>query len=371
MQKSYITGIGVAVPEYSISQEESFDLMSQILSFQNGDLNRLKALYRASGIHKRHTVVKDYTKQPSEFNWLPKSLKEHDFPSVADRMKVFKDNALPLSISAIDSLKNDYENKQLPSITHLITVSCTGMYAPGLDIDLVNHLSLSNKVQRTAINFMGCYGAFNGLKTADAICRSNPNAKVLLVCTELCTLHFQPGSTEDEILSAALFADGSAAALIEAKASEGISFEVEKGYTDLFPEGDSDMAWHIGNQGFEMVLSSYVPKLLNKGIHKFVNEMLEETDMNLSEINHWAIHPGGKQILVSIEDALRLPKNQNDIARSILKEYGNMSSATVLFVLKRLKSVLSRKNEGESVLSMAFGPGLTVEALLYKINFHC
>jgi len=370
MQKSFITGIGYAVPKFSVSQQDSIRLMSQVLKLSDTEENRLKALYRASGIKKRHTVVEDYTKLPADFEWLPKSLVNEQFPAIAERMKLFRQEALPLSIQAVESLKEDYPSNKLSEVTHLITISCTGMYAPGLDIDLVHRLSLANNVQRTAINFMGCYGVFNGLKVADSICRSNPEAKVLLVSTELCTIHFQPGNSEDETLSAALFADGSAAALIESVPTKGISFEIEKGYTDLFPEGDADMAWQIGNQGFEMILSSYVPKLLNKGVKGFIDGLLKGTALKTEDISHWVIHPGGKQIINSIEEALQIPKSYNEISRTILEEYGNMSSATVLFVLKELKKTLSKENENQSVLSMAFGPGLTLEALLYKI-VHC
>lgn len=372
MHKSYITGIGTAVPTFQVTQNQSFSLMSQILDLDDLGKNRIKALYRATGISKRHTIIKDFTQKPDQFDWLPQSLEVEEFPSVAARMDLYKKEALPLSLNAVKALQKKLPNSELPSITHLITVSCTGMYAPGLDIDLVQQLRLSNNVQRTAINFMGCYGAFNGLKTADAICKSDPQAKVLLICTELCTLHFQPGNTEDETLSAALFADGSAAALIESSPIKNtFCLSIEKGYTDLFPEGDNDMAWHIGNYGFEMILSSYVPKLLNKGIQKFVDSMLVDTNLSKDQIEHWAIHPGGKQILKSIENALQLNKDVNERSMRILNEFGNMSSATILFVLEELMNDLTRGNENEKILSMAFGPGLTVEALLFKILFHC
>ncbi len=371
MPTSYITAIGTAVPPYTLTQREILKTMQQMLHTDNEQMHRLEVLYRATGIHTRHTVVSDYGKPPELFTWLPASLEPQDYPSVAERMQLYQKEALPLSLDAVRNLEV-HLGHALPEITHLITVSCTGMYAPGLDIDLVHALKLSNNVQRTAINFMGCYAAFNGLKTADAICRSTPNAKVLVVCTELCSIHFQPKVSEDELLSAAIFSDGSAAALVESSPRHnGFSLEITKGYTDLFPEGNRDMAWYIGNQGFEMVLSNYVSQLLHKGIRHFMERMLTDTPWKVDSVDYWAIHPGGKQILKAVEDALSLLPTHNHWAYQILKEFGNMSSATVLFVLQAIMKQLHTTDHQKSILSMAFGPGLTVEALLYKVHAQC
>ncbi len=369
MPSSYLTAVGTAVPAHAVPQSTLLDVMQKLLLLSDPqEMRRLAALYRATGIAQRHTVVQDYTRIPPNFTWLPNSLLPADFPSVAERMALYRQEALPLAQRAVKNLAQKLSNQQLPALTHLITVSCTGMYAPGLDIELVHALGLPLHIQRTAINFMGCYGAFNALKVAQAICQSQAQAKVLVVSTELCTLHFQPDNSPDALLSAALFADGAAAALVEANpAAQGLSLEMGQGYTRLFPEGDADMAWHIGNQGFEMVLSSYIPQLLREGIGRFVAEMFGQEGQGAHDIDFWAIHPGGKEILNAVEAALHIPRTQNRWAHEVLKQYGNMSSATILFVLERLWDALTPADRGRKVLSMAFGPGLTVEAQAYTV----
>jgi prepilin-type processing-associated H-X9-DG protein len=242
------------------------------------------------------------------------------------------------------------------------------MYAPGLDIDLVKQLRLQTTVQRTAINFMGCYAAFNALKVADAFCKSDPDARVLIVCTELCSLHFQREATEDNLLANALFADGSAAVLVESTSKSTLKLKFESFHNDLSREGDQDMAWTVGDLGFEMKLSSYVPEIIRSGIAELTNSLLKKISKKLSDIHHFAIHPGGKKILEVIEKELGISHSQNQSAYQVLQQYGNMSSPTVLFVLKEVIKTLSKKNEGENILSFAFGPGLTLESMVLQIE---
>jgi predicted naringenin-chalcone synthase len=214
---------------------------------------------------------------------------------------------------------------------------------------------------------MGCYGAFNGLKMADTICRANANAKVLIVCVELCTLHFQKKMDEDFLLSNALFADGAAAVLIEGKANQNAkSLALKSFFCDLYFEGKQDMAWQIGDFGFEMTLTSYIPKLIKSGIKALIDKLLQDAGLTNTDINLYAMHPGGKAILEAIEKALNITEKENEYAYSILKDYGNMSSATVLFVLEKiLKDTQNLK--GQNILSCAFGPGLTLESMILKI----
>ncbi|HEY5692539.1 MAG TPA: type III polyketide synthase, partial [Cyclobacteriaceae bacterium] len=242
------------------------------------------------------------------------------------------------------------------------------MFAPGLDIELVRQLELSSTISRTSINFMGCYAAFNALRVADSFCQQNKSAKVLIVCTELCSIHFQKENSEDNKLANALFADGSAALLVEASPRANINLEIGKFFCDLFTEGERDMAWSIGDTGFKMKLSAYVPAVIKNGIKKLTFSLLSLNKINLSDIDYFAIHPGGKKILEAIEDQLGLKKSDNKYAYDVLKRYGNMSSPTVLFVLKEIYMSITSKDQGKKILSLGFGPGLTLESLILTVK---
>ena len=217
---------------------------------------------------------------------------------------------------------------------------------------------------------MGCYAAFNALKVADAFCHQNTDAKILIVCTELCSLHFQKTPTEDNLLANALFADGSAALLVESETDQALKLKPESFHSALIAETDQDMAWAIGNLGFEMKLSTYVPSIIKSGIAKLTDTLLNKISRKLSDIQFFAIHPGGKKILENIELELGVTREQNEAAYTILKNYGNMSSPTILFVLHNLMSKLRSEHHNEYILSFAFGPGLTLESMVLKIETH-
>jgi predicted naringenin-chalcone synthase len=284
-------------------------------------------------------------------------------------MELYKQHAVPLCIEAIENCLFSYKEFDTSQLTHLITVSCTGMYAPGIDIELIEAIGLPTHIQRTAINFMGCYAAFNALKAADAICKANADAKVLIVCVELCTLHFQKHKTEDHLLSNALFADGAAAAVMEAKPKKECSISIESAYCDLYFTGKHDMAWHIGNFGFEMTLSAYIPELIQQGIRNLAEKLLKHLKLTIADIHLFAVHPGGRRILEVIEQQLGMKKEDNRYAYHTLKEFGNMSSPTILFVLKALWNDLQQSDAGKNILSFAFGPGLTLESMLMRVNY--
>lgn len=368
MVLSIIHSIGTAVPENRIDQKRIADFMAQAHGFDEREKTRLNALYRASGIAQRHSVIADYgSLTPADWSFYPHSPDLKPFPSTKTRSELYKNEALKLASKAV---RNCLEGTEVSTseITHLITVSCTGMYAPGLDIDLVKSLDLPKSVQRTSINFMGCYAAVTGIKTADAICKAMPESKVLLVAAELCTIHFQNKTDEDNLLANAIFSDGSAALLMTAR-EEGKDYE--KGlspkafHCDLLPDGEKDMAWNIGDFGFEMKLSAYVPDLVKGGVKTLIDQLSALLDG--THIGHYAIHPGGKKILTVIEEELGIEKVQNRHAHEVLRNNGNMSSPTVLFVLKALMESVNAENKGEHVLSMAFGPGLTLESAVFEI----
>ncbi|HVD96626.1 MAG TPA: type III polyketide synthase [Cytophagaceae bacterium] len=366
--KSYITSIGTAVPKYRNKQSTIAEFMSAASEMNEEETSKLNMLYRASGIGFRQSVIPDFGMKNGDFTFFPNTPGLEPFPTVGERMKLYEREALPLALNAVQDCLNNIEIN-LSDITHLITISCSGMYAPGLDIELIEKLGLSRNVQRTCINFMGCYAAFNGLKTADAICRSQKNAKALVVCVELCTIHYQKTKDWDQILSNALFSDGAAAVLVSAeKPATGKLFSMENFHCDLAPEGKGDMAWHISDHGFEMTLSSYVPDLIKSGIGQLTEDLLAKLGMASEEIDFYAIHPGGKKILEAIETVLHIEKTKNRFAHHVLREYGNMSSPTVLFVLKEILQQIGNSDDQKNILSFAFGPGLTLESMMLKVH---
>lgn len=327
---------------------------------------KLRVLYRATGIQSRYSVLDDFTQNSARL--FSASGQGGSFPGVGRRMEVFKEEAVTLAAAAIDDCFMRIPGCSKDSISHLITVSCTGLYAPGLDIDLIETLGLSSRIERTAINYMGCYAALTAIKVADSICRANPKAWVLIVCVELCSIHFQKEKTENNILAQALFGDGAAAIVMHSEPQAEICLNVETSYCDLVSEGKSDMAWGIGDFGFEMRLSSYVPDILKKGVRSLTQNLLESMDLNLDQVSYFAIHPGGKKILEAVESELKLPKERNSHSYQVLARYGNMSSPTILFVLKSIWQELTGQDKDKRILSFAFGPGLTLESMLFRIE---
>lgn len=363
---SYITAIGTANPAYRFSQSVIAEFMLSTMKLSGDDARKLKTIFRASGIDYRYSVLEDYGKK-GDFSFFSKIADAEIFPSTEDRLRIFQQQAPGLSVAAVRDLAASYA-VELKAVTHLIVVCCTGMYAPGLDIDLIRQLGLPTTVQRTAINFMGCYAAFNALKAADAFCKSDARAKVLIVCTELCSLHFQAKGTDDNLLANALFADGAASVLVEAESSSRLKLRLEDFHNDLSVAGEHDMAWTVGDLGFEMRLSAYVPEIIRGGIASLTNTLLQKVSKKFSDIKHFAIHPGGKKILAVIEQELGIGRAQNQAAYEVLSRYGNMSSPTVLFVLKEVIGKLTSANMGEHILSFAFGPGLTLESMVLNIE---
>ena len=373
---TYISAIGTAVPDHRIAQRDIARFMARTLQLDEAEQQRLLALYRASGIDHRYSVLADYGRT-DDFSFFPNTPGLEPFPDIQQRMQVYQREAVRLSSEAAVRCLDQLPTLRRSDITHLIYVSCTGMYAPGVDIALVHQLGLNTHVQRTAINFMGCYAAFNALKVADSIAQAQPEAKVLVVCTELCSIHFQKNNGEDTLLANALFADGSAAVVIsQDRDLNDLQLSMEQFYCDLAPDGQQDMAWNIGNFGFEMRLSSYVPKIIKQEIKQLTQRLLrhlayaEGEQMPLASeatVDYYAIHPGGKRILQVIEEVLSLDREENYHAYKVLRHYGNMSSPTILFVLQSLMNDLTVADHDKHVLGLAFGPGLTLESMLLRV----
>jgi predicted naringenin-chalcone synthase len=335
--------------------------MQRIYAGDSQANRKIRFLYQQSGIGWRYSVIPDYTRPATEWEFYPPTENLEPFPSLERRMAMFRKYASPLSLEAI---RRCLEGKlNAAQITHLITVSCTGVSAPGLDLELMEALGMPPTMFRTSVNFMGCYAAVHAMKLADALIAADPGSNVLLVCTELCTLHFQQEPTIDNMLSSLLFADGAAAVLMTSGDHPARGVTLSAFYSEVVPRGKSEMTWDLSSTGFRMTLSQYVADLIDADFAGLVGRALEKSGMRKEDIHYWCIHPGGKKILDSIARNLPLPGGLLDDSYEILKSYGNMSSPTILFVLQRM---MARLEYGRSnhIFGAAFGPGLTMETFI-------
>lgn len=353
---SKILSIGTAVPAYQHRQEEILDFMQRVYALGETDKRKLRFLYRQGGIDTRYSVLPDYSLPTNEWQFFSPSESLEPFPCLEKRMECYQQNAAALSIKAIEQCRQQVEGI---NITHLITVSCTGMSAPGLDLEIMEQLDLPPTTWRSSVNFMGCYAAIHALKLADAFCKADRNANVLIVCTELCTLHFQKEFTPDNITSSLLFADGAAAVLVSGD-EERNGLVIDSFYSTVLHKGKKDMSWALSSKGFLMTLSGYVADLIEEDFDKLVQDALAVNGLNKSDISHWCVHPGGKKILESIHKSLGFTNGQLQHSYDTLRNYGNMSSPTVLFVLKNIMDTLNHQ-QSNRIFGAAFGPGLTME----------
>lgn len=360
-KSAYLTKIGTALPDHSYDQLELADWMADRISADKALKRKLKVLYKMTRIEQRHSVLPDFTMNAKN----SKLFKDRNLePKVEQRMKVYHESVLNLSIKSIEDTIEDEDD--LKEITHLITVSCTGLSAPGVELRLKEELPFRDDLQVHAVNFVGCYAFFPALKMAEAFCQADPSARVLIVATEICTIHFQNSESEDHILSNALFADGSAACLIAGEKAaflkNGLALKLENTAQMHFPQGKQDMAWEVHSSGFLMKLTSYVPDLLNAGIGQLVERLKDQIKYD-GDIQNWAIHPGGRRILEVCADELKLNANQLDASYKTLRQVGNLSAPTILFVIKEL---WSEAKADQHLFACGFGPGLTLEGALFK-----
>jgi predicted naringenin-chalcone synthase len=364
-----LLGIGTAVPVHAISQRDAAALAIGFANAPAGRERTLEALYRKSGIKSRGSVLLE---EPGgrpfvqEF-FPPADLATTGGPTTGERMARYAIEAGRLAIDAARAALA--AARTLPAaITHLVTCSCTGFASPGVDIELIEELGLAPTVARTHVGFMGCHGAFNALRVAEAFAAGGVERTVLVVCVELCSLHFQYGGLDDHVVANSLFADGAAATVCRQALPADPQGGGEPGgpagpwrlvrqASCVLPGSQREMGWLIGDTGFEMSLSARVPDLIAAHLRPAVAAAVAEAGLALSEIATWAVHPGGPRILSAVEGALDLPADAVAASRGVLAEHGNMSSATILFVLERLRAAGAHGPCG----ALAFGPGLAVE----------
>ena len=362
-------GFGTAVPSTAITQAEAVQIAERICCRTEAQAELLPSLYRHSGIRKRHlafspafmTDVLQGTKHSGSV-FLPREGPDDPGPTTGQRMEQYVREAAPLAIQAAQRAVQEAAVDPA-SLTHLVTVSCTGFHAPGVDIELIKDLALKPTIERTHVGFMGCHGALNGLRVARAFTTASASARVLLCAVELCGLHYHYRWSPKKMVSNALFADGAAAVVgAPPAAAPADAWQATASSACLFPGCEHAMTWNIGDFGFEMSLSTRVPDLLARNVRPWLAGWLAECGLRLADVASWAIHPGGPRILSAVEEALDLNPDATAVSREVLAECGNMSSPTVLFVLQRLRD----RRASLPCVALGFGPGLATEAALFR-----
>ncbi len=353
----WIAGIGTALPPHRIAQTDAADIAQHFSCDSDAQRRLFQAVYRKAGVEARHCVVLDTSEGPLESR---QSFFGEQDPTTIDRMRKYEAEAGTLAVASARAALEDAAISP-ERITHLITVTCTGFYAPAFDITLIKQLPIHRQVARTQIGFMGCHGAFNALRVAKAFLDADPSACPLICAVELCSLHHQYGWNPEKIVANSLFADGSAS-LVGLSSAPGACgsapYHVVGNGSTLIPNSEDAMSWRIGNQGFEMTLSARVPELIHQGLRPWLEPWLAQFGRTIATVGSWAVHPGGPRILSSVQEAIGIDRATLSVSQSVLAECGNMSSPTILFILDRLR----RTQAPRPCVALAFGPGLAVEA---------
>ena len=360
---SWQRGFGLSLPEHSIAQSDAAELVRTFNADTEDQTRVLRELYRRTGVRRRHSVVLESSEEAAatrQSTYTPRSAERPLGPTTSERMRSYEQHAGLLATMASRRAFADAKC-DAAEITHLVTVSCSGFHAPGFDIELLQTVELSPSVARTHVGFMGCHGALNGLRVADAFLKADPRANVLLCCVELCSLHHQYGWSPDRIVSNALFADGAAAVVLTRHDEFSAGWQLLASGSVVLPDTLDDMGWRIRDHGFQMTLSARVPNLIKQHLRPWLCEWLGARGLTLDKIRSWAFHPGGPRILTAAGEALGLQRVQWAVSESVLADFGNMSSPTILFILDRMR----QEAVSGPCVALAFGPGLTIEAALF------
>ena len=354
MTTAYINRVATAVPPHDIHQ--AFRGYAQSL-FRDDRRSGLLfgRMAEKSGIEHRYSYFAPAIVPGGDALDVEGFYPRGEFPDTAARMRRFEQLAPGLAQTAIDRLELGAERDR---VTHLLITCCTGFSAPGLDLEVVERCKLPSSVERTMIGFMGCYAAINALKLARHIVRSEPSARVLILNLELCTLHLKETTDIEQVLSFLIFGDGCAASLVSADA---VGTALDSFRAVVVPDTRELITWNLRDFGFDMILSGKVPAAIHDALHEHRSEILEGAPVD--SIDFWAVHPGGRTVLDAVERAFDLAPPALSASREVLRRYGNMSSATVMFVIERL---LRSGARGRTGCAMSFGPGLTAETMLFR-----
>lgn len=353
-----ILGLGTAVPPYRIDQADTAWRLAEALADKPDSARWARRIFKQCGVVSRYTCEPNLLDAAADCRYFP-STSTADAPSTAERMRIFKSESVPLGLTAARQALSD-GGVAAADITHLITVSCTGQFLPGLDAALVQQLGLAPTVTRIPLNFLGCAAGLKAICLSRQIISGAKGANVLIVCVELCTLHIQPSGDRESLFAASFFGDGASACVVGAAGTKhkGI-YMLGKEHSVLLPDCADEMVWEVGNNGFDLYLSPHIPKLIGELIPAEVVRLFGNYRPEL-----WAIHPGGRGIVESLQTKFELTDEQAAPSLGVLRDYGNVSSATILFVLKAMRRQLKEAGSGQaSGIALAFGPGLTAEMI--------
>jgi len=356
-----------------MTQADAIELAKIICCRTDQERNLVQALYRRAGVRERrtalpHTIAYQWLRVPvatGDGSVLPDDEPTACVgPTTAERMAFYREHAPILAVQA--AAKALAESGVAPGdITHVVTVTCTGFDAPGVDVALIEQLGLRSTTERIQVGFMGCHGAVNGIRAALPLVEADPSRRVLLCAVELCSLHFSFTWDPARAVGNAVFADGAAALVLgsetDDRPGEAPRWHPRATGSCLIPNSTDAMSWSIGDHGFEMVLSPRVPDLIAAHLRPWLEDWLAGHGLTLAEIGSWAVHPGGPRIVSAVEKSLGLDASATAVSREVLAECGNMSSPTILFILERL----TRSQAKRPCVALGFGPGLTAEAALF------
>ncbi|HEY9366771.1 MAG TPA: type III polyketide synthase [Agromyces sp.] len=375
-----LRGLSTAVPATVLVQDEVRDVFAAQPGLGRLGQRIVATSFNVSGIERRHSVLDElrWDAHPDDPVFFDAESGELLLPGTKVRNELYAEHATRLYVEAGRAAIEATPGIEASDVTHVITVSCTGFYAPGPDFMIARDLGLNPGVERYHLGFMGCYASIPALRIATQLAKADASAVVLVVSVELCTLHLRASNDPDTIVASSLFSDGAGSGIVTARPTEPgeKAFDLDRFATRITPVGEGDMAWKIGDHGFEMVLSNAIPAIIDEHITGALEPLFEHDDAlaaalagdgSSQAIEHWAIHPGGRSILDKVESRLGLTEAQLVPARETLRDYGNMSSATVLFVLRNILHS-DAAADGDRVAAMAFGPGLTVESALLTVR---
>ena len=363
--KTLLLGVGTALPRYRIAQNEAASFMKRVhlegsvqerSPAQERQLERrIDYLYRRSGIESRYTCCPEFTDGAAV---------SAARMTLVERMQRYEREVVPQATSASEAALAR-SGLAAAQITHLVFATCTGFVVPGPDQQVAGALGLGRDLRRVQIGFMGCQAALHGLQVADAFCRSDPAARVLLVCAELCSLHFRDSVADQDLVANCLFGDGAAAAILVPDsagvgAGDHLPLQIRGFESRLLPDSADFLTWRIDDDAFSMGLDPGTPRVLAKSLPAFVAQWSAALP---HDGLHWAVHPGGPAILNAVEEALRMSPQALENSRQVLRSFGNMSSPTVLFVLER---TLAQMVPGQSGVALSFGPGLSIEGMRFS-----
>lgn len=350
-----IAGLGTAVPAHCTSQDDALDMSLNTMCVDERERRLTRVLFRRSQVDQRYTVVK----HPMQSGQSRSDGEDFHGPTTRERMQLYIQHAPDLALTASRSaLRNAAVSPH--EISHLITVSCTGFDAPGIDIRLIDRLGLPPTTQRIHVGYMGCHGAINGLRAAQGLAAADSEAHILLCAVECCSLHYRFSWDDEGAVGNALFADGAAALTGTPCDPDDAGWTLQRTGSCILGNSGDAMSWRVGDHGFEMRLTSEVSTLIEQQLRPWLCEWLRQDGLSLEQIGCFAIHPGGPRILEAVETALELPREKTTLSWEVLAEFGNMSSPTILFILERLR----QRRADLPCLVLAFGPGLVAEVAL-------